>query len=340
MLDDEIKELLTNESFVNWVKSEDASKNQYWVDWLSRNPGKKKAFHQAQQLIRSMKYEDDYQMNPDDYDGLYYDLLNSFHQSGAKRSTTRYWISGVAASLLLLCGLVGYFWLNNNAKEAGYQAYETIEKSTPNGTKLTVSLPDGSMVKLNSGSKLLFQTPFGLNGTREISLVGEAYFEVTEDESKPFIVKTTGVETTVLGTTFNVSAYEEDNQVNVALVTGMVKVNVNHASQKTEKILSPSEMMTFSRKDRQVTVKNFEVDQVIGWKDQIIHFEKESLPRIIDRLERWYGVDIKVNNPNDRIWNYTGRFEKKSLELVLLRMAYTEEFTYKIENNKVIINIK
>lgn len=338
MLDDTVKELLTNEHFVNWVRSEDDSKNQYWIDWLAKNPEKKKAFQEAQQLVRSMKYEDVFKMSDSDDEDLYYSLRRHFLHSHDHKPKVRYWLSGAAASFLLIAGLVVYFMFYEKAEKVDSPPYKLVEKSTEYGTKLTVTLPDGSTVKLNAGSYLSFRTPFRPDA-REVTLVGEAYFEVTKDLAKPFIVKTKSVETTVLGTAFNVSAYEDDDLVNVALVTGMVKVNIIHPLQKIEKILNPLEMMIFSKEHEKVTVKNFDVEQVTGWKDQVIYFEKESLPKVVDILEKWYGVEIIISNPKGRKWNYTGKFKGKSLEHVLLRMSYTEGFTYKIENNKVTINI-
>ena len=337
MLDNTVKELLTNEGFVNWVKSGDGSKNQYWADWLAKNPDKKEGFLQAQQLVRSMKYGHVFKMNDNDDARLYNSLERQFDNSRRYRSKVRYWLSGVAASFLLLAGVAVYYQFNK-VEEVDSQAYELVEKSTPYGTKLTVTLPDGSTVKLNSGSYLSFETPFRQD-IREVALVGEAYFDVKKNLSKPFIVKTKGVETTVLGTTFNVTAYEGDDQVYIALVTGKVKVNISNPSQEMEKILNPLEMITFSRKHEEYTIKNFDVEQVIGWKDQVIYFEKESLSAVVDRLEKWYGVEVTVNNPKGREWSYTGKFKGKSLGHVLLRMSYTEGFTYEIDNNKAIINI-
>ena len=340
MIDDNVKELLTNENFVNWVRSGDPSKNQYWVDWLAKNPEKKKAFREAQQLVRSMNYADTFQMNDSDNEDMYYSLRKHFDNSRAiKPKVSRYWLSGIAASLLLLAGLAVYYVKQYEAVQGIPQESQLVEKSAPYGTKLTLTLPDGSVAKLNSGSKLAFSTPFGQQ-TREVMLEGEAFFEIIKEPAKPFIVNAGEIKTTVLGTAFNVSAYEKDDQVKVALVTGKVKVKINDSIQQVEKILNPLEMVTFSKKDRQVTVKKFDPDVITSWKDQIIHFQKESLPEVIDRLEKWYGVRIIVDNPENRTWSYTGKFRQKSLDHVLLRMSFTEGFTYEIKNDTVNINIR
>lgn len=339
MIDDDVKVLLTNENFVRWVKSGDPSKNQYWVDWLAKNPEKKKAFKEAQELVRSMKYADTFQMKERDNEELYFALRRQFDNSLTRKPKTgRYWLSGIAASLLLLVGMAIYYVMQHQARQATLQEYQLVEKSAPYGTKLTLTLPDGSVAKLNSGSKLIFRTPFGQQ-TREVILEGEAFFEVTEDPSKPFIVNAREVKTTVLGTAFNMRAYEDDDQVNVALVSGMVKVNIDDSVQQIEKILNPLEMVTFSKKDKHIIIKKFDPDVITSWKDQVIYFQKESLPDVIDRLEKWYGVKIIIDNPKNRTWSYTGKFRQKSLDHVLLRMSFTEDFTYEIRNDMVSINI-
>jgi len=246
------------------------------------------------------------------------------------------------AAILIM--IVGLGFLINSISEAPAVEQKQIEwenKSTDSGEKLTLRLSDGTVIKLNSMSKLSFPASF-LDDKREIVLEGEAFFEVTKDAKRPFTIRTNNITTTVLGTSFNINAYPTSGYVTVAVVAGKVKVEnvLEGGTKETSNVvyLNPSRKATYDKDKNQLIESNFVNDQEIGWKQGIIYFKNARESDVIERLERWYGVDIETVNSNSRKWDLTASFDNQLLEEVLISLSYTAKFSYSINGKKVIIN--
>jgi transmembrane sensor len=173
---------------------------------------------------------------------------------------------------------------------------------------------------------------------REVTLRGEAFFEVTENPHKPFIVKSGNITTTALGTSFNICNFPEDEKITVSLATGKVKVEeLNQTSGEEQKpyLLIPGEQIRYS-----VDAKNFEKlrnedDEDYLWKDGIISFKQTDLDDVVEKLERWYGVTIDVTNQTNSVVNYDGIFSNQSLDNVLKAMSFSLNFKYSIEQETI-----
>jgi len=242
----------------------------------------------------------------------------------------------VAASILIL--FVFYFgyqeFIKENAKEKNVALQvETIVKQNPAGRKSTIKLPDGSIVRLNSESQISFPSKF-IGEKREITLSGEAFLEVAHDANRPFIVKTGNLETIVLGTSFNISAYPSLQTQKIALLTG--KVQVLDVEKNMEIMLAPGEMVTTATKG--LVKSAFDYDTEFGWKDGKLVLNKADNKEIFERLEKWFGYKII---PEKRISQelYTSTFSNESLEEVLMIIGETKGFDFEIkkEEKKVII---
>ena len=144
-------------------------------------------------------------------------------------------------------------------------------------------LSDGTKVWLNSASKLKYPVAF-TGGQRKVFLEGEAYFEVAADTVHPFLVETSGMSVTVLGTGFNVMAYPEEMEAAVTLVHGKVGVQTDHRQQ----ILQPDEQYVYQTTTRRGTVRKVDVSQYVDWKDGILNFDSMPLEELTRRLGRWY----------------------------------------------------
>lgn len=207
----------------------------------------------------------------------------------------------------------------------------------PFGQKFRIILSDGTKVWLNSGSRLRF--PKNLNTSaqnRMVYLEGEAYFDVTKDEGRPFIVNAENLDIKVLGTQFNVSAYKSDGKIATTLVEG--SVNVYDNSNPDEKILlSPNYQAAFVKKNGTLTKQKVDIRSYTAWmKDRLI-IDHLSFEQIIQKLERTYNVSIvnKVDSLNEEVYN--GEFENEPIEAILNTIASSTPFTYKIENNVITI---
>ncbi len=205
--------------------------------------------------------------------------------------------------------------------------------TTPHGARANFTLPDGSIVWLNSGSKLSFSSTFRLN--RPVTLEGEAFFDVVKS-LKPFIVSTKFGDVEVKGTSFNVKAFAEET-LQATLVTG--KVLFREKDSKKEVTLRPGQQVNLL--DNKLKITNVETDLFTSWKDGKLIFRKEFLPEVARRLERWYNVKIILENDKRlaNIW-YSGTLKMESFSEVLELLSVTASINYTYNEKTRTINIK
>jgi transmembrane sensor len=313
-----------------------------WEKWRKDHP----EYRQEMELA-SMVMENLYQENKNIiHDLKEKDVKNKIKKSIFKAidtnsSHSRFTIWKVAATLLILCTFIPVVWFVQNKFSTPETAPHVVNvpkvvKLNPSGVKSIITFSDGSKAYLNSESKIVYSQVFS-EDLREVELVGEAYFEINEDENRPFIIQVGDLEIKVLGTAFNVDAYPENLFVNVALVSGKVLVNIPTGGNVE---LLPSEMLKYRLAGNEThKIVPFISEEIIGWKDGILSFREESVKDIFEKLERWYGVEIIYDkrNPVFSKWIFTGKFEKRSLEYILNTMNYEDIFEFKIENSKIII---
>lgn len=211
------------------------------------------------------------------------------------------------------------------------------EHSTPPGVKSTLTLHDGSKVILNSGSSLRYVKNFEVD-KRILYLTGEAFFEVMKDSIRPFSVITGDVVTTALGTSFNISAYKNED-LNISLLTG--KVTIDATKMNSESVfLEKGEALTLDLEEKELHKGSFDIDQKIGWTQKKIIFEKVKLNEAIRVIENWYGVKfIFQNKPNPALL-LSGIFQDETLENVLGGLSYSARFDFKINEDIVTIKFK
>jgi transmembrane sensor len=200
---------------------------------------------------------------------------------------------------------------------------------TPLGGKYRVTLSDGSTVVLNSGSKLEF--PIGFHGQeRRVKLTGEAYFEITKDPSKPFIVISGEGRTEVLGTKFNISSYPEDGLIKTTLLEGKVKFS-GSSTQNTE-VLKPGEQAIL--KDSHIQISPVNAEDFMAWKDNKFVFKNEELAAIMHRLSRWYNVEVDYNSlPERRI--YASISTNVNLSEVLRMLEITSDLKFNVDERRI-----
>lgn len=174
---------------------------------------------------------------------------------------------------------------------------ELNELIVPYGKSSSITLSDGTIAYLNAGSRLLYSSYFEGN-SRKVYLVGEAYFEVSHNPQKPFIVKTNRLNVKALGTSFNVSAYPGDQITEVVLVTGKVGIEENTFKLfGKQQIIFPSQLASFNRRTNKMTVKRVKIDNYTAWHKGYMNFESVDLSRIVLKIERHYNINIKFNDP-------------------------------------------
>ena len=253
------------------------------------------------------------------------------HESNIRRLTWRRSAWAIAAAVALLAiAFVGLYL--SPYSPALQQTY--VEKSNPYGQKSTFKLNDGSTVKLNSGSTLQFPREFTGN-ERRVVLNGEAFFEVAKDPNHPFIVETHGISTTVLGTSFNVRAFEEDKSTTVSVVTGKVRV-ADEAGQGIE--LEPAQEAIYDKENKDLVKQPSQLDKAVAWKENILRFEKSTLQQVAVELRKWYGITVAFENVAIRECRLTGSFKDENLTHVLKSIKISTGIHYEKQDNHVVFS--
>ncbi len=216
-----------------------------------------------------------------------------------------------------------------------HTVYNTI--NVPYGKKFNLKLTDGTLVHLNAGTQLKYPVDFVEGKKRKVFLKGEAYFEVAKDEKHPFIVSTNEIDVRVLGTQFNVSAYEEDKELSTVLVEGSVRM-YNTTEKENGVLMAPNQMATWHKFGETIEVAEVDVTSHISWVKGRLVFRNTMFSEIIKRLERHYNVEIINNNILLDSQYYDATFDVESIEEVLESFNKSYAITYSIVDNKVIIN--
>ncbi|QEC78916.1 FecR family protein [Mucilaginibacter ginsenosidivorax] len=245
-------------------------------------------------------------------------------------------VLAIAASVLILTGVVWFYNARINNKPAG--TFALIETHTVAGQMKKIDLPDGTVVTLNAASKLRVAGNFD-NEKREVYLDGEAFFDVKRDPQKPFIVHTGKVATQVLGTHFNVSAYQNDSNIIVSLIQGKVQVDINNDPSKRI-ILDPGKQMTYSQNDHQAHVTDFTIEDITGWKVNKLVFNYDSWTDAAKKLSRWYGVPVQLEDSTLLRCKLKGTFDNIPLSKVMEQIKMVSDISWKMQGNTMIISGK
>lgn len=244
----------------------------------------------------------------------------------------------IAASFIIPILSFAGAYLYTHHYQNGYQdQIEFAEYFVPNGKLKTITFPDGSKATLNSGSIIIYPQEFK-GKTRDIYLNGEAYFNVSQDKSKPFIVKTGNVNIEVLGTIFNVSAYSDNNSITAALEEGKIKINFKDNKQESV-ILLPNEQMIYDRTSGIFTKKQANMNSVTAWMQGHLVFQQASINEIIKTIERRYDVTVYLNSNHYDNEIVTAKFiYGESLEeLLQILKEIIPGLRYKTEGKKIFI---
>ncbi len=248
-----------------------------------------------------------------------------------KASVTRYLMR--VAAILVLSLTIGFVLSRYLKKEELPPEITWVEKVSKPGQKITTILPDGTRVKLNTDSKIIAPTSF-TGYSRKVILKGEAFFEVTRNEDKPFIIETESMEIMVLGTSFIVSAYDE--VVNsVSVKSGKVEVKGSNADNAIQ--LTQYEATVYQSEQEMKKTEITNPEYVFGWIDQKLLFDNHSIDEVLKKISKWYGVRIDLKKNLGQQKKYTASFENPTLTQVMDILAFVYDFDYEINENELII---
>jgi ferric-dicitrate binding protein FerR (iron transport regulator) len=269
-----------------------------------------------------------------------------------------------AASLVIAIASIGIIRKIQTKKEEALATRNEV--TTKKGSKSKVVLPDGTLVWLNADSKILYAGNFD-GSVREIQLSGEAFFDVVKDERRPFIIHTKTIDINVLGTAFNVRSYPNEKTTEASLIRGSIRVTL-HNKEGKQIVLKPNEKLKVNNENMVVdsssadpmtaSKKQLRADSVSGpefeldslhfqrndttsiealWINNKLAFESENLEVVVSKIERWYNVDVVIQNEQLKTKRFTAIFEHKSLTEVMEALRITGRFNYTIKNDVVFI---
>ncbi|URM36746.1 FecR family protein [Flavobacterium anhuiense] len=216
----------------------------------------------------------------------------------------------------------------DTSKENG-NLFNTL--STPTGGQYNIVLADGTKVFLNAVSSIKYPTQF-TEDQRVVELEGEAYFEVAKDKSKPFIVKSDNQTIEVLGTHFNVHAYDNESVVKTTLLEGSVAV----AAKNQKAILKPGQQSNISNGSSKIAVKEVDTEAAIAWKNGRFKFDNADLKSVMKQLERWYGIKVEYRGDVSDVRFNGGTFRNKNLSEVL-KVLELSNIKFKVEGKTIIV---
>lgn len=279
----------------------------------------------------------------------------------SKKISQRRWFRYVstAASIILISGVAFYIFNFFQPERGTIEKKQSHTVTTKKGSRSKLVLPDGSEVWLNADSKVSYDETFGKD-KREITLTGEAFFDVVKDADRPFIIYTPILEIKVLGTAFNVRAYSEEKNVQTSLIRGSVEVTVKNIDNKTI-TMKPNEKLVVKipqEDNRTIPIdnKNNQEKNIIlsklnaigkdsvyaetEWINNRIAFNHEKLENIALQLERWYGVEIVITDNKLKNLNFSGVFEDENAEQIIEALHYAGNFEYVVVKKTIIIGTK
>uniref|UniRef100_UPI003217C867 FecR family protein n=1 Tax=uncultured Draconibacterium sp. TaxID=1573823 RepID=UPI003217C867 len=305
------------------------SEEKELLNWIEESPHHKKVFRQEQQRLTEQTIESETDVISQQWILIKKQITNDtlrITPDRKHRFYTRTKFLAAAASLVI--GIISYILIVNN-----FYKYEDIQQNivqTSAGEKTNVFLPDGSIVYLNSATKLIYPENFS-DRARELELIGEAFFKVSHNPEKPFIVHTNNIAVRVLGTEFNLRAFPKENTISTTLLKGKVRIE----KEENNKIVSlgdinPSEKADYFIDTNKLNIKQeTNLEQYIAWKDGKLVFENAPIGEVAKKLELWFNVQVIVKSEELKKAHFTMTFTNETIEQVLklLELSYPIKYT-------------
>ena len=245
--------------------------------------------------------------------------------------------SVAAAVVIMILGSVGYWYVTR--QNTGTAQVSLLEKHNARGTKSTIVLPDGSKIWLNADSKIKYPPAFA-GRLREVYLSGEAFFDVAKDATKPFIIHLSKGTVKVVGTSFNIRAYENEKLIETSVSTGRVAfipASTKAVQQPDTIFITPNNKVRYSLNDDQVKIEPTAAAEDKAWTEGKLIFKALTLEEIAIELERNFGKKVVFVDEEPKQYRLTGTFENNSLEDILFYLSKTKNFNYTITNSELLI---
>ena len=343
-----VEDFLQDAYFRKWSLDELSINDTFWENWVQSNPEKVTIIEEAKSLVIALKVKElDVFTEEEINDGIQ-DILKDTQPKYTNLQIIRgNWLR-IAASVALILGIGWWLVDRNTLSTISFDNIASTEQKaihSINGTKSIVfELSDGSKITLEPQSELRYGNEFGKE-KREVFLTGEAFFEVTKDSQKPFLIYTGKLVTKVVGTSFRIKAYEKDNDISVSVRTGKVTVyrkdskSKNSKSLSTEIVLVPNQKAVFE-KDQELLVKTL-VDKPVQLNDvqknTSLVFEETNIVEVFKILEGMYGVKISFDKEGFSKCSITANLQDEALYQKLDLICELIQAKYEIVDGEIMI---
>ncbi|MDR1402864.1 MAG: FecR domain-containing protein [Tannerellaceae bacterium] len=230
-------------------------------------------------------------------------------------------VAALAAFLAIWLG--AYVYLN-------VQETAAFEVAAAKGEKASLTLPEGSTVALNSDSKIICRADFNRRD-RALTLEGEAYFDVTHNPEKPFIVTCEQISVRVLGTRFGIKTYGNEDHISIVLNAGKIRLT----TPKETIEMKPDDRIVYNKRTQTAICEKVNADDYTGWRQNRLRFENESLETIVKSVSRMHNIDIEFDRPQLKDLRFTGTIDNTNIESVLDAIKLTSLLNYRLEDGVV-----
>jgi ferric-dicitrate binding protein FerR (iron transport regulator) len=246
--------------------------------------------------------------------------------------TTKHWLKFAAAFFVIAISAYAYL--------TPFSSGLTIVENRK-GEKSILYLPDGTKVWLNAESRISYRESFENDSIREVELDGEAFFDVTENKKKPFIVKTSQLQVKVLGTSFNVRSYENQNTIETTLVHGRVMIELNGGSSDVHSrepiLLNDNEQAIYSTASKKMSLHSVKAESATSWRVGKLTFINKPFSEIEEELERWYGVEIRLEDEGSASCRFSTTIENEPINKILDLFKTTSGIAYEMDDKVIVI---
>jgi transmembrane sensor len=233
---------------------------------------------------------------------------------------------GASVIIKLNSGQLAYQEDGTNPQQVSYNKI-----ATPRGGQFQVVLPDGTKVWMNAASSLRFPTAF-TGKDRQVELTGEAYFEVTKDPLKPFIINVNRMKIAVLGTAFNVMSYPDEKNIETTLIEGSVNISADGHSRQ----LQPGEQAQLSADGNMQLIKEPDIESTLAWKNGYFQFNKADLQSVMRQLARWYDIEV-VYKDQVPDFMFVGQLDKNANLSVILKILERSQVHFSVEGKRITV---
>lgn len=330
-----IEDFLTDETFINYCYELNEVDKAHWENVILTQPLLKKKIADAHELCLLLGIRVSKADKQKELEKLKATIAAEKQQVAPVGKIRRLWIPRLAIAATLLVLVIAYGAYKMSAPVSGAVLYSRVNTSTYHTVAQTefssrkiVVLSDGSVVTLNGSSTLKVANDYGRND-RHLVLVGEAFFEVKKDKTRPFVVLTNKTATTALGTSFKVSSYTSSKTASVMLSTGKIKVEATQPQSRiADQFLTPGQQVVLNNGAGSFQRSGFDQNEIKNWLGIKMLFNNAGFSQIAEKINYTYGVHLVAEGKAAGKIRFTGRFDNKSLAEVLDAIGFVNNFTY------------